>query len=154
MRILIAVIALAAGVLAAAAQDKTPRVKDEILKQMLAIALENIQQARCEGGERCKPATDEEKLNPPVTMDEANIIFRRGVVSAGGAYCNFDWQKRNFEPMMAHWRKNKKSERQLALISVMHGFVQQQMLQSLSAKGDCPAALKADVDKNLDFKPQ
>lgn len=154
MRILIAVFVLVSGAWGASAQDKPPRIKDEILQQALLIALENIDQARCEKGERCGKATDEEKKNLPLSLDEANIIFRRAVVSAGGAYCNHDWQKRNFEPMMAYWRTNKKNERQLALISVMHGFVQQQMLQTLSGKGDCPAALKADVDKNLDFKPQ
>jgi hypothetical protein len=154
MRILIAVMVLVTGAVAAAAQNQTPRIKDETLQQAIVIALENIQSARCEKGERCKPATEAEKAKPPISLDEANIIFRRAVVSAGGAYCNHDWQKRNFEPMMAYWRTNKKNERQLALISVMHGFVQQQMLQGLSAKGDCPAALKADVDKNLDFKPQ
>ena len=153
MRIFFAFIILISGLSVGVAQEKGPRIKDETLQQVIAIALENIQQARCAGGDRCNPATDEEKKNPPVTLDEANVVFRRAVVSAGGAYCNFDWQKRNFEPMMAYWRSNKKNERQLALISLMHGFVQQQMLQGLSAKGDCPAALKADVDKNLDFKP-
>ncbi len=136
----------------ALAQTQAPKTREELMLQTLRLALENIETARC-GADRCKPATAEEKKNLPLTLTETSQVFGRAIFSGGAAACGIDWNKRNYEPMMAYWRKQKKSERQLALISVIHGIVMQQIQNKFSGSLGCPAEMKKDVESKIDFKP-
>jgi hypothetical protein len=140
-----------AGVLVSSALAQTPKAKsrEELMQQALQAALDNIQTARC-GADRCKPATAEERKNPPLSLSETSQVFGRGLFSGGADICRLDWGKRNYEPMMAHWRKQNKNERQLALISVIHLIAMQQIQKQLGT--NCPAEMKKDVESKLDFK--
>ncbi|HRF07291.1 MAG TPA: hypothetical protein PL193_01405 [Xanthobacteraceae bacterium] len=142
-------IVLSAPVLA---QTQAPKSREELMLQTQRMALENIQSARC-GADRCAPATEEEKKNLPLSLTETSQVFGRGIFSGGAAACGIDWNKRNYEPMMAYWRKQKKTERQLALISVIHGLVMQQILNKFSGAEGCPPEMKQDVESKIDFKP-
>lgn len=155
MRMLILTLALLLPVSAAVAQQKMkPKTREEMMLQTLQLALANIQTARCAGGERCKPATDQEKKNPPLSLTETSQVVGRGIFSGGAAYCGLDWTKRNYEPMMAYLRNEKKmTDRQLALVSIIHGMVQEQIQRTFTAKGACPPEIKKDLEAKLDFKP-
>lgn len=155
MRYLMAVLVLLLPITVALAQSTAkPKSREEMMQQTLQIALANIQSARCANGERCKPATEEEKKNPPLSLTETSQIVGRGVFSGGAAYCGLDWNKRNFEPMMAYWRKVKMlNDRQLALVSIIHGMVQEQITRVFTSKGPCPPEIKKDLESKLDFKP-
>lgn len=155
MRILIAALVLLLPASIALAQSTAkPKSREEMMLQTLQTALSNIQSARCANGERCAPATEEEKKNPPLSLTETSQVVGRGVFSGGAAYCGLDWNKRNFEPMMAYWRNQKKlNDRQLALVAIIHGMVQEQITRVFTSKGPCPPEIKKDIEAKLDFKP-
>ena len=124
------------------------------MQKVLQVALDNIGNQRC-GSERCTPATEAEKKNPPLTLSETSQIVGRGIFSGGASYCGMDWEKRNYLPMMAYWRnEKKKSDRQLALIATIHGMMFEQFLADFAVKGKCPDEIKKDLENRLDFKPQ
>ena len=54
--------------------------------------------------------------------------------------------------MMAHWRSQKKSDRQLALIGLLHGIVQGELGAGL-AKRPCSDHVKRQSETDLDFRP-
>lgn len=142
-----------AGVFAASAlaQAQKAKSREELMQQALQAALNNIHTVRC-GSDRCTPATAEERKNPPLTLSETSQVFGRGLFSGGADICKLEWGKRNFEPMIAYWRKQKKSERQLALIGLIHLIAMQQIQKQIGS--DCPSEMKKDVESKLDFKPQ
>lgn len=157
MRTIAAVFILLTAVSAAVAQapNAQPKNREEFMQNILQLALENIQTARC-GKEPCKPATDAEKKNPPLSLSETSAIVGRGIFSGGATFCGLDWNKRNFEPMMAYWRtEKKKNERQLVLISIIHGIMQEQIRKTFAEKGQgkCPDEIRKDLETKLDFKP-
>jgi hypothetical protein len=142
-----------AGVFAASAlaQVQKAKTREELMQQTLNAALDNIHTVRC-GSERCTPATAEERKNPPLSLSETSQVFGRGLFSGGADICKLEWSKRNFEPMMAYWRSQKKSERQLALIGLIHVIAMQQIQKQIGS--ECPAEMKKDVESKLDFKKQ
>lgn len=160
MRMILAFFLLLASVAVTAAQTEAPKKgpapknREEFMQKVLQTALDNIGNARC-GADRCAAATDAEKKNPPLTLSETSQIVGRGIFSGGASYCGMDWEKRNYLPMMAYWRnEKKKNERQLALIAMIHGMMFEQFLADFASKGKCPDEIKKDLEKRLDFKPQ
>jgi hypothetical protein len=140
-----------AGVFAtsALAQAQKAKSREELMQQALQAALDNIHTVRC-GSDRCAPATAEERKNPPLSLSETSQVFGRGLFSGGADICKLEWGKRNFEPMIAYWRKQKKSERQLALIGLIHVIAMQQIQKQIGS--ECPPEMKKDVESKLDFK--
>lgn len=136
----------------ALAQTQAPKSREELMLQTQRLALDNIHSARC-GADRCAPATEEEKKNLPLSLTETSQVFGRAIFSGGASACGIDWNKRNYEPMMAYWRAKKKTERQLALISVIHGIVMQQIETKFAGAEGCPPEMKKDVEAKINFKP-
>ena len=166
MRTFIALILLfsAAGLAAAPAQRASAlkhlliaveMVGEGLIDEKTAIAaLANIEKIRCADDKACAPATDAEKKNPPPTLSEPSQVFGRGILSGGAAYCEMDWNKRNYLPMMAHWREQlKKNDRQLALVSLVHDIAKDQLIAEFWGKGKCPDEMKKDIESKLNFKP-
>ena len=134
----------------AAAQPLPP---EELTRRTLTQALDLIQNARC-GDKPCEPVTAAEKSNPPLTVTEAQRIIARGVVSAIAERCGLDWRRQNFLPMMAYWRTGqKKSERQMALVALLHGITQGQAEQSLQAQPPCTDQQRSEIAARLPFRP-
>ena len=116
------------------------------------LALDNMTRARCENMQPCAAATAEERANPPLTIAEAGTVMHRGVLSATGEHCGLDWQGRNFNPMMSYWRhKMKKNERQLAIISLLHGIMQGMVKPN--SQMVCTAQMRENLDRRLSFQP-
>jgi type II secretory pathway pseudopilin PulG len=151
MRAIFAFLFVIAFAASASAQSQKAKSREELMQQVLQAALGDIQNARC-GSDRCAPATAEEKKNPPLTLSETSQVLGRGLFSGGADICGLEWSKRNYEPMMAYWRKQKKTERQLTLISIVHQIGMQQIQKQIGT--NCPAEMKKDVESKLDFKPQ
>ena len=129
-----------------------PSLGDDQVRKILMLALDNFSRARCENTKPCAPATAAEKANPPITVVEARIVIHRGTLSGTAERCGLDWRRRNFEPMMAYWRhKMKKSERQMALIGLMHGIMQG-MVEG-NPKLACTAELREGLERQLSFQP-
>ncbi len=153
MRTILAFVLVCVTAGAAVAQTP-PKNREEYMQKVLQLALDGLQNARC-GSERCKPATADERKNPPLSLSETSMIVGRGVFSGGAAYCGLPWQQRNFRPMMEYWTKEKKkNDRQLALIAIVHNIMMEQIQSNFVGQGKCPDAIRKDVDSKLDFKPQ
>jgi hypothetical protein len=136
----------------AAAQLPLPAEQnEEAVKILLKYATQNIQNAYCKGSNRCEPATTEELANPPLTLSEAKQITDRGALSGSAVHCNFDWEGRNFKPMMAYWREvQKKNERQMALVTLLHGIAQGLIAPS-GMKFSCSDQTRKELEARLDF---
>jgi hypothetical protein len=131
-----------------------PKNREEFMQRVLLTALDNLGSQRCAKGDRCAPATDAEKKNPPLSLSETSQVVGRGIFSGGAFHCGMDWEKRNYQPMMAYWRdEKKKNDRQLALIATIHGMIFEKFVADFGPKGKCPDEMKNDLEKRLDFKP-
>ena len=78
--------------------------------------------------------------------------MRRGVLSGAAQACGLDWQRQNFVPMMAYWRQQKKTDRQLALIGLLHGMAQGQANAMLASR-PCTEQSRQGLQAQLSFKP-
>ena len=133
----------------AGAQSRPP---EEIAREMLALALDNIQRARCEGPQLCAHA--QEKANPPITVAEAHSVILRATLSALAERCGLDWQQRNFLPMMAYWRTTQnKNERQMSLIGLLHGIMVSKVHQAFASNPACTEQERRELDLRLSFRP-
>jgi hypothetical protein len=136
----------------AGAQEQ--RLSDEMVQRYLMLGLQNMPRLRCEGDRPCAPASPQELANPPLSIAEARAVLQRGILSGAAQHCGLDWRRRNFEPMMAHWRtRMRKTERTMALVGVLHGIMQGQAEGALAARGACTDAGRANIDKQLAFRP-
>ena len=68
---------------------------DQSVAGMLQRVLGDIQKSRC-GPEPCAPATDEEKANPPVTLEDARRAMKVGLLAGTAEFCGLDWQAADF----------------------------------------------------------
>lgn len=149
-RTLLAVMALLATPQALAQAPSDP---DKSVRQLLGLALDNIQRGVCENAKPCAPATAEERVTPPLMVEEARAVVSRAVLSAMGEHCGLDWQRFNYLPMMAHWRNAlKSSERKMALIALLHGIAQGQIVPVLAKRGPCTDAVRRDIEARLAFR--
>jgi hypothetical protein len=121
----------------------------EFHRHILKLALDNFKKARCALNQACAPATTEERQTPPISDDQARRIVGSAVISTMAEHCRLDWQRRNFEPLMAYHRaKLGMSERQVALVGLIHGI-------AMGAVGDqvrqtpCSADMKATTEQRL-----
>jgi len=137
----------------AASSQARPSNQDETVRQLLSLALDNIQEGLCANGQACSPATADERANPPLTINEAKAIVGRGVVSAMAERCGLDWRRLNYLPMMAYWRTTLKSpERKLTLISLLHGITQGQIEKALLKRGPCSDGERRHIESSLTFR--
>jgi hypothetical protein len=124
-------------------------LSDENVKKQVSLALANFGRALCENDRPCVPATPAELANPPISVDEARIVIRQGMASGAAQSCGLDWQERSFLPMMSYWRRTKqKTERQMALIGLLHGIAQGQT-HRVMAQDPCSPDLRGRLDAQL-----
>jgi hypothetical protein len=148
-RILVAGLISLVVVASAGAQAPFP---EGMTRKLLQLALENIHRGRCENFKPCDPATPQEKANPPLTLIEAQQVIDRAVLSGAAMHCKLDWQNRNFTPMMAYWRgTQRKTERQMALVGLIHGIVQGMIAPSAERPSACPEEMRKGLEARLDF---
>lgn len=55
---------------------------------------------------------------------ELELARERGRISGQAEHCGLDWERLNFRPMMAYWRRNGKNGKQTAVLAAMHGIGQ------------------------------
>ena len=128
-----------------ASSDSLPRI-------LLALALDNFPKARCGNDQPCSPATAEERAHPPLTDDQAHAIVTAASTSAIARHCGLDWQRRNFEPLMRYHRESLKlTERQMALVGLLHGISMGVMAEPV-ARGPCIPALRASAEQHMLLK--
>ncbi|MEA2838378.1 MAG: hypothetical protein QOD89_2928 [Bradyrhizobium sp.] len=71
------------------------------------------------------------------------------IKSALAQWCGLDW-KRSFLPMIAFGKNQKKmSDRQLQLMTLIHGDFQGRQLATYMKSGQCPPTLLSQLDTQL-----
>jgi hypothetical protein len=145
---------MAASLCATAAVAQDAELLREIGVEARGVVIANMTYFQCDGTP-CAAATTEELASPPVTDDEAAEIAATAVISAMAEHCGLDWSGQSFLPMMDRWRSRQGGTvRRYALIGGMHGYVQEQALESFRSQGDCDdqirAAVQAALDQNRD----
>lgn len=152
-RILVMVMALGLGCGAASAQKADPfaaLLTDPVVKSLRQQAVENIHRGQCEGGVPCQPANDAEKRNPPLSMPDSRKILRNSYVTGMAQWCGLDWQRRGALPFLRKQTAGGAySDRQVALIAMLHGLGQKTMMARLGKYGSCPAATRQSLEQNL-----
>ena len=133
------------------AQPGPPEIPDEVVRRMLELGLQNIQRGLCGGLNGCAPATPEEFQLPPITLGMARIAMLTGTQSAVARWCGLDADRRSIAPTMRLVRqKFKLSERQVALIAIIHGIQQGIVAEQIKAKGgECDATTRSRLDAQL-----
>jgi hypothetical protein len=134
----------------ALAQRGPPEVPDEAVRQMLELGLRNIHRGLCGGLNGCPPATPEEFELPPLTLTQARVAILAGTQSAVATWCGLDANARSINPMMRLVRqKMKLTERQVALMAVIHAIQQDLVGQHLKTRGQCDTATRDRLDAEL-----
>jgi hypothetical protein len=95
----------------------------------------------------CAAATSAEIANPPLSEDNANLAFERGVLAANAQHCGLDWEGKVMRPSIQQWREVVHPPRETALFYAMLAFSQKGMLDRLS--GQCSPQMKQDVEQAL-----
>jgi len=141
---------MAAALCATAAEAQGAETLREIGVEARGVIIANMTYFQCDGAP-CAAATPEELANPPVTDDEATEIATTAVISAMGEHCGLDWMGQSFLPLMS-WVRSQPgaTTRRAALIGGMHGYVQEQALESFRSQGDCDDQTRAAVQAALD----
>jgi hypothetical protein len=140
------ILAVAFVALASAADAQT--FTDAQVRQTIDVVLDNIARARCGAG-MCAPASESERRAPPLSVADARRVIARGQMSALADWCGLDWQRRSYLPLMQAERAAGRGERAMAMIGLMHGYVQGQAQQGFRRQGTCGAAQRADVERRL-----
>jgi hypothetical protein len=127
---------------------QAPAARIEPHRQLLMLALDSYPKARC-GKEPCAPATAAERAKPPITDDQARAIVTAATISVLAEHCQLDWEKRNFIPLMRHHRETlKMSERQMALVGLLHGITMGAYAETVR-KSICTPEAKAATEKRM-----
>jgi hypothetical protein len=123
---------------------------DESVSSMLKRVLSEIHKSRC-GREFCASATEDEIASPPLSIEEARRAMKVGLLSGTAEHCGLDWKQRIFYPFMAyHGRTLKMSERQLAVVSMLHGTMQGFIVDGYKKRGDpCTPQMRENLEKQL-----
>jgi hypothetical protein len=123
---------------------------DQSVAAMLKRVLSEIHKSRC-GDNFCEPATDDEKANPPITVETARQAMQVGLMSGVAKFCAIDWQRRIFYPFMAYQRRAQKmSIRQLAIVAMLHGTMQGFMFENYQKhEKACTDKMRSSIEKQF-----
>jgi hypothetical protein len=125
------------------------QVSEDAARDSIQRALKNIQRGMCEGNKPCPAATAQELAQPPISVAEGRAAMVFGLQSALAQWCGLDF-KRGFLPMLAvAKRKANMNDRQMMLMSLIHGDFMTRQLKSYQDSGKCPAQLRAQLDTLL-----
>ena len=122
-------------------------IPDAEIRRMIAVGTGQVDGTLC-GGKYCAPAAAKVKARPLLTVSEGRAVIMLGRAAGIAEVCGIDWRDRCFTPMMQYWRQTKKSERQLALIGVLHGMGKRTVRTKT-----CSAQTKERWEKTIDFTP-
>lgn len=148
MRLLVAAVVVAIVAPGGAKAEQSTANADASWQRFMNLALDNLPRAFC-GNEKCAPATAEERRNPPLSQAQAKLIVSAAANSSMAEHCGLDWQRRNFLPLMQlHRQRFKMSERQMALVGLLHGITMGVVGGTVKGK-PCAPETKAAVEGKL-----
>jgi hypothetical protein len=124
-------------------------ISDGAAREAIGLALSKIHLAACKPNKPCAPASASEKASPPITIVDGRAAMVFGIKSALAQWCGLDW-KRGFLPMIAFGKgPMKMTDRQLNLMSLIHGDFMARQLATYKNGGECPPAVRQQLDTQL-----
>jgi hypothetical protein len=124
-------------------------ISDGAALEAIKLALTKIGKVTCESKRACEPASPEEFVHPPISVEDGRAAMVAGIKSALGEWCGINWI-RSFRPMIAKSRDEKKMNyRQLQLMALIHGDFQHRQIATYSKSGQCPPTLRNQFDTFL-----
>jgi hypothetical protein len=124
-------------------------ISDGAALEAIKLALTKIQTATCESSKPCSRASTEEFARPPISLEDGRAAMVFAIKSALAQWCGLDW-KRSFLPMIAFGKYQKKmSDRQLQLMTLIHGDFQARQLATYTKSGQCPPTLQSQLETHL-----
>ncbi len=130
-------------------QKFSKMITDAVASEAIKLALTKIQAATCESNKPCARATPDEFSNPPISLEDGRAAMVFAIKSALAQWCGLDW-KRSFLPMIAFGKNQKKmTDRQLQLMTLIHGDFQGRQFATYTKSGQCPSALQSQLDAQL-----
>ena len=127
MRRLRAFLTLVAALAAAAPVhgQSLPPPDDETVERIASLARANLSRARVSDGSFVPPETPEELVRPIIAAELVRQTVARGFLTGEMEACRLDWQESSYLPYMAAVRAGRRySDKQLAYVSLLHGFSQ------------------------------
>ncbi len=123
---------------------------DGSVATMLQRVLNDIGQARC-GMELCAPATEAEKANPPVTIEQARQAMKVGLSAGVAQFCALDWENLIFRPFMGyHQHKTNMEPRQLSIMAMLFATMQGFILENyLKHEKTCSETMRDNLVKQF-----
>ena len=97
-------------------------------------------------GNLVPPETATEKAQPILPFSEEQIIVRHGIIAALREYCGLPWRE-GFSTFMHTERQKGFTPKQTAYIGLLHGMSQGFHEAGFKEHGECPADMKANVQK-------
>jgi hypothetical protein len=141
---------IAAGANAQTFDEKYGKmISDDAAREAIKLALKKIGTAVCESNRPCAAASADEFDRPPITVIDGRAAMVFGIKSALAQWCGLDW-KRSFLPMIAFGKqKMRMSDRQMQLMTLIHGDFQGRQFAFYSKSGQCPPQLQQQLDAQL-----
>jgi hypothetical protein len=123
---------------------------DNSVATMLQRVLNDIGQASC-GMEKCAPATEAEKADPPVTIEQARQAMKVGLSAGVAQFCALDWKNGIFLPFMGyHQHKSNMEPRQLSIMAMLFATMQGFILESYRKhEKTCSEQMRNSLEKQF-----
>ena len=139
-----------AGPVFAAERTIDQLLSNEAVGRTLQLALQKLPETKC-GGAPCAAPTAEEKAKPPLSIAHARLALKTGVLSGSAELCGIDWQRRVFLPFMdSHRKKHDLTDRQMALITVLHAIMQSFVKGDMKSRNEtCTASFRAKIEAQI-----
>lgn len=124
-------------------------VPDNAVQVEVTLALKSLGKVNCVSNTPCTPATEEEFTKWPITMEDGRAAMAHAIISSLAQWCGLDW-KRSFLPMIAFGKRQKgMDDRQLMLMTLVHGDFQKRQFAYYSGHGQCPSNQHDLLDAQL-----
>jgi len=124
-------------------------ISDDAAREAIRLALTKIDKATCESNRPCAAAKAEEFTQTPITLVDGRAAMVFAIKSALAQWCGLDW-RRSFLPMIAFGKLHEKmNDRQLQLMTLIHGDFQTRQFILYTKSGQCPAQLREQLDAQL-----
>lgn len=113
-------------------------IADEVVARAVEAANNLLPKGRLRDGSSLAPVTPKERLRGVIPPENAHHIVKSAADSALTEHCGLDWRNLSFRPLMRRERRlGTWSDRQLAFIGILHGYVQANYRELLKAHQRC-----------------
>lgn len=135
----------------AGAASKSQLPKEEI-EQLSTVAHKLMSKAQLANGKELGKERADKLKYPLLPYKLREVIIIRGTLSGFAKWCDLDWEKTNFDPLINKIKeKNPKiAGVQLAYAGILHGVAMQLAIKNREKAGKaCDAEFKNNLNKKL-----